>query len=712
MSQPAGNLDGLLAPEAIRCQLARVLNSPNFVGAGRLKQFLSFVVNQVLDGNREGLKEQLIGVRVFDRPLEFDPGSDTIVRTTAARLRKVLLNYYETDGKHDDILIELPKGGYTPRFVLRVPPSVPSPPATSRWAVIGFWGVVASILLLSGSLILKRPRQALNEPPKVRMAMARRLLANSTSEGQELRRIEAGRHFEQLVMKPDGDELYAFEKELISVLRVRDLKLLARIPLPNYHQAAFITRDGARVYVSLRRGGVMVLDTKLHSLAPAMTGTEHAIGLAVSGDNRRLFLALGRNGLKRIDLKTGEGRILSSIACPTYLNIDRAGTRLYVAYQCGGPGGREGHDVVEIYDLNSETRAGLIKDLTMVNGQPLFAPNDEVVLLNVRDACTNPDYDHVGCPFPSALGFHLLRPEDRLITSSHWFKPADFMAGGEFFPSGTRIALLGSHLVIWDWARQFTIESLDRSETKEQNFAITPSQERAFVSLGGEGGLLVLDAEAEACMPIAEGLTNFYTGDGTTDDALGEGRFKAKGGTGFAPGYVGQAFQFDGKTGYLQARGGSRFCPYCADSWSVSFFVKFQTLTGEMALLNKDAEDGSWDFSLTKSADHYLRLTDHGQPEHGIRSTSPVREHQWHHVAVTTHKGTRSLFLDGVMQANVPVSGRIERSSHWDMGMQFVGSIQGKRSFLHGKIDELAIYNRPLTEAEILKMSKGCSMVP
>ena len=62
------------------------------------------------------LKELLIGIEIYGRKRDYDPKQDSIVRTEAARLRAKLLEYYSGAGATDPVVIELPKGGYTPKF--------------------------------------------------------------------------------------------------------------------------------------------------------------------------------------------------------------------------------------------------------------------------------------------------------------------------------------------------------------------------------------------------------------------------------------------------------------------------------------------------------------------------------------------------------------------------------------------------------------------
>ena len=101
----------------VRAALERVLASPGFAGAGRLGPFLRHLVECTLAGERDRLKESVLGVEVFQRPADYDPRTDPIVRVEARRLRQRLDDYYSGQGKRDaSVRIDLPKGGYVPDF--------------------------------------------------------------------------------------------------------------------------------------------------------------------------------------------------------------------------------------------------------------------------------------------------------------------------------------------------------------------------------------------------------------------------------------------------------------------------------------------------------------------------------------------------------------------------------------------------------------------
>jgi hypothetical protein len=96
--------------------LERLLQSRTLHGSESLKAFLNFVVHKAVDDQISYLKEYTIATEVFGRRSNYDSRSDSSVRVQAGRLRSKLQEYYSTEGKDDRVLIDLPKGKYTPVF--------------------------------------------------------------------------------------------------------------------------------------------------------------------------------------------------------------------------------------------------------------------------------------------------------------------------------------------------------------------------------------------------------------------------------------------------------------------------------------------------------------------------------------------------------------------------------------------------------------------
>jgi serine/threonine-protein kinase len=109
--------------DAIRAQLARILESPAFQRSHRSSALLRYVVERTLAGETDRLKEYTLGAEALDRGVAFDPRTDPTVRAEASRLRERLERYYESIGADDPLLIELPRGGYVPRIVPRAEPA-------------------------------------------------------------------------------------------------------------------------------------------------------------------------------------------------------------------------------------------------------------------------------------------------------------------------------------------------------------------------------------------------------------------------------------------------------------------------------------------------------------------------------------------------------------------------------------------------------------
>ena len=103
-------------------QIGLILASRSFRSAPLLQKFLEFITSESSQGRHEELSEYVIATQVFGRPANFDPASDTIVRTQAYRLRTKLKEYYENEGKTEQVVVEVPKGRYVPTFSFRLDP--------------------------------------------------------------------------------------------------------------------------------------------------------------------------------------------------------------------------------------------------------------------------------------------------------------------------------------------------------------------------------------------------------------------------------------------------------------------------------------------------------------------------------------------------------------------------------------------------------------
>ncbi len=97
----------------------RIVASGGFARSRLLCRFLMYVVEEVLADRASLLSEHQIGVAVFARPRGYRTEDDNIVRNYARQLRRRLDVYFAEDGRDEPLRLEIPTGGYVPRFLAR-----------------------------------------------------------------------------------------------------------------------------------------------------------------------------------------------------------------------------------------------------------------------------------------------------------------------------------------------------------------------------------------------------------------------------------------------------------------------------------------------------------------------------------------------------------------------------------------------------------------
>ncbi|SEB37633.1 hypothetical protein SAMN05443244_0085 [Terriglobus roseus] len=105
----------------------RILATNAFQRSPRLSEFLRHATEMTLAGNEDQLSEQRVGTRVFGRAEDYDCSADTVVRSSALRLRRQLELYFQRDGSSEPVVLTLPRGGYRVVFESR-PMVVPVSP--------------------------------------------------------------------------------------------------------------------------------------------------------------------------------------------------------------------------------------------------------------------------------------------------------------------------------------------------------------------------------------------------------------------------------------------------------------------------------------------------------------------------------------------------------------------------------------------------------
>jgi hypothetical protein len=181
------------------------------------------------------------------------------------------------------------------------------------------------------------------------------------------------------------------------------------------------------------------------------------------------------------------------------------------------------------------------------------------------------------------------------------------------------------------------------------------------------------------------------------------GTFRGAGKAG--DGYVGTGFVFGGGTDAL--------------ALPTTFKLSSQEFTVESWIKRSESNRASLDFEAGQffggSANGFtFGLTHQGQlylSHVGVvtfYSTTTLTDTNWHHVAVTREGGNLRFYVDGVLASTVACSVVFDLNGPFaigGLGVPYVGVSYG---FL-GRIDELAVYGRPLTPAEIAAIHQAGS---
>jgi hypothetical protein len=118
-------------------QIDRLCASEALHGSDSLCRLLRYLAQKEVETPGVHIKEYQIATEVYGRPADFDPQFDSAVRVQAARLRGKLADYYASQGAHDPITVEMPKGSYSLHFRHRTNGHPARDPAVESAANLG-----------------------------------------------------------------------------------------------------------------------------------------------------------------------------------------------------------------------------------------------------------------------------------------------------------------------------------------------------------------------------------------------------------------------------------------------------------------------------------------------------------------------------------------------------------------------------------------------
>lgn len=214
-------------------------------------------------------------------------------------------------------------------------------------------------------------------------------------------------------------------------------------------------------------------------------------------------------------------------------------------------------------------------------------------------------------------------------------------------------------------------------------------------------GCLLADARGYGgCLPPPTGLVGWWRGEGSAED-FGDAHGTNQGGVFYTNAEVGQGFTFDSDDDRVVIPHREEFNPTSA-GFTVHLWVMGQMNQpgGNALLVEKSHAYGGatgWVLQLTSGngAVRWAIGNGGGFPE--LTSSLSVLDGTFHHVAGTWDGATMRLYVDGVLQADTPLTVAAPNSQSVNLGFWWGGG----RNF-RGQLDEVAIHGRALSPDEIV----------
>jgi len=136
---------------------------------------------------------------------------------------------------------------------------------------------------------------------------------------------------------------------------------------------------------------------------------------------------------------------------------------------------------------------------------------------------------------------------------------------------------------------------------------------------------------------------------------------------------------------------------------SVACWVRYVTTNTSMVLCSQYLATGdqkSWRLVNNSSEETVFALSDDGLATTDVRATTSFPTNQWNHLAVTYDDIQMILYTNAVPLATNAYTGGI-----FDSTANFkVGANNNVSTYLNGRIDELIVFDRAITAAEVLNI--------
>ena len=218
----------------------------------------------------------------------------------------------------------------------------------------------------------------------------------------------------------------------------------------------------------------------------------------------------------------------------------------------------------------------------------------------------------------------------------------------------------------------------------------------------------VLRFTPAAPIPVTPtGVLGWWPGDGSVLDVIGGNNGALRGGAVAGAGVNQQAFALNGTSAFVEITNAAALNVGAGD-FTVSTWVRFDSLAGEQVLVEKWVDSSRSGWSLAKSSDQRWRLVlgSGGGVEQVVQSAPGLLPtNQWIQVAARRQGNQFTILTNGTVVATGVQNVNLNSTAT----LKF-GSREGRAGFLRGGVDEVTLHGRALSDQELASVAGGVSL--
>jgi YVTN family beta-propeller protein len=488
----------------------------------------------------------------------------------------------------------------------------------------------------------------------------------------------------------------------VSVVNNKTNTVQALIPVGELPVSIALVRGQSQVYVAnWGSASISVIDTKTNSVTNSIPVGDHPIGIAVSADGSTAYVANFVSQTVSV-ISTANNTVTATIPIngqPSALALSPNGSALYVTNFTT--------NMLNVISTSTNTVTGTIKGVgaepvalaVSPNGATVYVADlfsgfvtvvdtaSGVVTANIRVGSSPSDIVIT----PNGSSVYVSNQDSSTVsviqTSTNTVVATIPVSDG---PIGVAVSSDGSNVYVAN-----SISNIISTISVSTNTvsATVPVDSHPY-------GIVTIQAPPGG---VRTGLEAWWRADGNANDVIGGNNGMLRGGTSFATGKIGQAFSFDGSTGFVQVPN-SPLGDFGSADFSLALWVNFSAVrSGPVSQLpnvfiGKDEGAGlrnKWVFFLADGGLSFHINSPTPGPFLGPIPFNPVLGN-WYHLALTKSGSTYVFYVNGVAIGSVSGPNALPAVN----APLTIGQAESL-GFFNGLIDEVEIFNRALLPEEV-----------